>query len=447
MPIGDDDRHSNVDNGNGKGNQAPRERERLALIRGTQSTDVAVVGAGPYGLSVAAHLRGADIEARVFGEPMAGWRHHMPKGMYLKSTFDASSLSAPAPGSSLADYCAATGTRALDERHPVPLDMFIDYGLWFQDRHVKDVERLEVRRVAAVPGGFRISLSDGEDFSARTVVIAAGQVSFAYLPDELHGLVDRTAALAAPVSHACEHADFSRFAGRSVAVICAGQSALESATLLREAGAEVHVLIRGRNILWGGPPGDTQDHLLRRIAKPASPLGPGWSLLLLSRAPELVAYLPAHTRRFLVRTVLGPSGAWWLRDRFERRINVATETVVEAARLSNGKVSLHLRGASKASSTLAVDHVVAATGYKVNLDAVQLLDSPLRQRVARVNGSFAPRLSHSFESSVPGLYFTGLSAAATFGPVLRFVCGSGFTARTIHKALTGLRSSRAARRR
>jgi hypothetical protein len=423
MPIADDRRRSRA----GNPDPRPAENSRPALLRRTQSSDVVVIGAGPYGLSVAAHLLEAGKDVRVFGEPMAGWRDHMPKGMYLKSTVDASGLSAPGGRSALTDYWAETGGPALDEWHPVPIDMFVGYGQWFQQRYVKDVERLHVRRVAALPGGFRVSLASGEDLSARTVVVASGHFGYAHSPDALRAIAREF------VSHASDHADLSGFSGRTVAVIGAGQSALESAVLLREAGAEVHLLVRGTSILWGNPPGAYAGPL-GRIGKPNSPLGPGWSLFALSRAPELVRYLPAEARLFLMRNILGPSGAWWLRDRF-KRLTIALETTVEAARLSNGKIALQLITIAGARSTLAVDHVVAATGYKVDLGALRFLDPGLRLRLARVRGTEAPRLSPSFESSIPGLYFTGLSAAPTFGPLMRFVCGADFAARTIRRAV------------
>lgn len=420
MPIADNRRHSRADS-------RPAENSRPALLRRTQSSDVVVVGAGPYGLSVAAHLLDAGKEVRVFGEPMAGWRHHMPKGMYLKSTVDASRLSSPGGRSALTDYWAEIGAAALDQWHPVPIDMFVDYGQWFQQRYVKDVERQHVRRIAALPGGFRISLASGEDLSARRVVVAIGHFGYARSPDALRALPPEL------VSHASDHADLSRFSGQTVAVIGAGQSALESAVLLREAGAEVHLLVRGPSILWGNPPGAYAGPL-GPLGKPNSPLGPGWSLFALSRAPELVRYLPAETRLFLVRNILGPSGAWWLRDRFQR-LTTALETSVEAARPSNGKVALQLVTSAGARSTLAVDHVIAATGYRVALGALPFLDPGIRLRLARVRGTEAPRLSASFESSVPGLYFTGLTAAPTFGPLMRFVCGADFAARTIGRAV------------
>lgn len=407
----------------------------LRFFQGTQSVDVAVVGAGPYGLSIAAHLLDAKIDALACGEPMAGWRHHMPKGMYLKSTFDASSLSAPRPGSSLADYCADLGIPIPDERHPVSLEMFVNYGLWFQRRQVAELARVAIQDVAAVPGGFRLSLSDGERIFAKRVIIACGHVGYAHMPNRLRGVANEDAA--ERITHASRHADLSGFAGRSVAVIGAGQSALESAVLLREAGAEVHLLARRPYLVWGTPPAAAGRSLLRPMLKPDSPLGPGWSLFTLSRVPELVPYLPKSVRLFLMRTVLGPSGAWWLRSRLDQTINVALETVVEDVAMAHGKVVLGLRARSGAKSTLAVDHVIAATGYRVDLDALRFLDPVLRTKLARIEGTAAPRLSRSFESSVPGLYFTGLTAAPTFGSLMRFVCGTDFTARTIRRALAG----------
>jgi len=417
--------------------QLQPSKNGLRFFRGIPSVDVAIVGAGPYGLSIAAHLLDAKIDVLVCGEPMAGWRYHMPRGMYLKSTFDASSLSAPMPGSSLADYCAASGIPIPDALHPVPLDMFVDYGLWFQRRQVADIARVEIQSVAATPSGFRVALLDGEEILAKTVIVATGHVGYAYMPSQLRALADEGTGDAGRVSHACTHADLSEFAGRSVAVIGAGQSALESAVLLREAGAEVHLLVRRPYLVWGSPPMAPGSSPIRPMLKPESPLGPGWSLFMLSRAPELVAYLPKSVRLFLTRTVLGPSGAWWLRSRLDQKINVALETVVEEATSSNDKVVLQLRTIAGARSTLAVDHVIAATGYRIDLDTLRFLDPALRAGIARIPGTSAPRLSRSFESSVRGLYLTGLTAAPTFGTLMRFVCGTEFTARTVRRALSG----------
>jgi FAD-dependent urate hydroxylase len=80
---------------------------------------------------------------------------------------------------------------------------------------------------------------------------------------------------------------------------------------------------------------------------------------------------------------------------------------------------------------IEVDHVIAATGYRVDLDRLSILSTETRQRIQLTGGS--PALSANFESSVPGLYFVGLAAANVFGPFLRFACGAGFAARRLAK--------------
>ncbi|KQV12122.1 MULTISPECIES: FAD-dependent oxidoreductase [unclassified Kitasatospora] len=390
---------------------------------------VAIVGAGPYGLSVAAHLKALGVPVRVFGVPMGSWRTRMPAGMFLKSTPRASAISDPAGRLTLNDFRAAEGLAWVGDRYAVPLDEFIRYGEWFQGRCVPEVERAAVVRITPTPDGYRLALDTGEAFTARTAVLAGGFPPYATVPAELWPLVG--AGLA---SHTSEHADLRKFAGQRVAVIGAGQSALESATLMHEAGAQPILVARTRQLLFGSPP-ETDRGGERpwpeRLAKPASPLGPGWSFTAFSRATGAFRYLPDRTRAHLVRTVLGPSGGWWLQDRMQGRFPVLTGHEVASAEAAGGRVRLRLRGPT---DVLEVDQVLAATGYRVDVERLDYLDPGLRRAVARRNAG-APRLSSSFESSVPGLYFTGLSAANTFGPLMRFVCGTGFASRRISRAI------------
>ena len=97
------------------------------------------------------------------------------------------------------------------------------------------------------------------------------------------------------------------------------------------------------------------------------------------------------------------------------------------------RVHLNVRSADGASREIVTEHIIAATGYKVDLDRLKFLNSEIRSKVKTINGS--PVLSSSFESSVPGLYFAGVAAANSFGPVMRFAFGAGFAARTITRAL------------
>ncbi|MFE5907703.1 FAD-dependent oxidoreductase [Streptomyces wedmorensis] len=396
---------------------------------------VVVVGAGPYGLATAAWLAAADVTTRVFGEPMESWRAHMPDGMFLKSVPTASSISAPEGGHRFADFRAARGGPPVGDTYPIPVEEFIAYGRWFQERRVPDVERTAVRDVRAADGGFGVTLDSGEEITAAAVVMASGLAPYAYRPPDLSPLFP--AGLA---SHACDHADLSRFAGRRVAVVGAGQSALESAALLHESGARPTVIARTSSLLFGTPPRtDLPEDRPRatRLVKPASPLGPGWSHAAVSRGAGAYRRLPLPVRNHFLRTVLGPSGAWWLRDRVDGRFPVLCERRVTSARRrdDDGTVRLELTDATgRTAETLDVDHVLTATGYRVDVDRLAVLEPTLRQAV-RTHPAGPPVLSAGFESSVPGLYFTSLAAAPTFGPLLRFVCGTDFAARRVAGAV------------
>ncbi|MEU2420967.1 FAD-dependent oxidoreductase [Streptomyces sp. NPDC007851] len=413
--------------------QRPAQKQALA---GRGRPPVVVVGAGPYGLSVAAHLRAAGVPVRIFGEVMGSWRHAMATGMFLKSTPDATDLSAPEPGGRLADFRRVHGEPELTELTPIPCDVFVRYGQWFQKRYVGEVEPARVTSVerAASGAGFAVRADDGQETAASGVVVATGLNGLAYVPAELRHLAPEGPGPSAAVSHTSHHTDLSVYAGRRVAVVGGGQSALESAALLHEAGAEAQVLVRERTVLWGMPP-DLGRPWTQRLAKPASPLGTGWVLAAVCATPGGVRWLPAPARLLLFRRALGPSGGWWLRDRVTGVVPVHTSRRVTAAAVRGPEVHLDVAGPRGRRETLAVDHVLAATGYRLDLDALPYLSPTVRRAVACVPGSRAPALRGTFESSVPGLYFTGSLAAPMFGPMMRFVAGTEFAATRIARHL------------
>ena len=399
----------------------------------TTHTPAVVIGAGPYGLSVAAHLSARGSQPRVFGEVMSSWRSHMPAGMYLKSTPDASSLSAAKPGYQLADYCTSQGIRPLQDASDdiIPIELFTRYGQWFQEQLVPQVEQSVVTHVERAGNGFVVTLDTGEEILTPTVVVATGVSHVDYVPDELAALAPGgQPSPDAAVSHTSQHSSLTGFRDRRVAVIGAGQSALESAALLHEAGADVTVLVR-RTARFGTPP-EHPTGLAGRLPQPHSPLGPTWRIYPFSHAPGYFHYLPEQTRLNLVRRVLGPLGAWWLRDRVAGVLPVLNQHAVRQASLDSGGVLLSTTCSDGQHAELRVDHVLAATGYRIDLAKLGFLETGLQQRI-RLTGSF-PALSRSFESSVRGLHFVGLPAAATFGPVMRFVCGAGFAARRVASA-------------
>jgi cation diffusion facilitator CzcD-associated flavoprotein CzcO len=154
-----------------------------------------VVGAGPYGLSIAAHLQAWGAPVRIFSDVMASWRNMMPAGMCLKSAPWASSLGAPRPGLTLSDFESATGVPQLREDQVVPVEQFIRYGEWFAGQLSPGVETGIVRQIDQRGGGYLVSLDSGEVIEARSVVLANGLAGFAHVPAKLAALTS-----GAPVS-------------------------------------------------------------------------------------------------------------------------------------------------------------------------------------------------------------------------------------------------------
>jgi cation diffusion facilitator CzcD-associated flavoprotein CzcO len=250
-------------------------------------------------------------------------------------------------------------------------------------------------------------------------------VNYRYIPPELRELP--TSA----ISHSADHRDFGRLAGKKIAVVGRGQSALESAALLHEHGAIPTVVARKPSILWIEPPGTRPSSLRALIPTPTSGIGAGYRTWVYAELPRVFYALPEAIRIQLVQEVLGPSGAWWLRDRIEGQVPVLLNHSIRGATTENGKVRLELAADGDGERELFVDAVVAATGYKVDLARLPFLGPELQKDIRSVGG--APVLSSCFESSVPGLYFIGLSAANSMGPVMRFVYGSRYAARRVTK--------------
>jgi FAD-dependent urate hydroxylase len=391
--------------------------------------DVAIIGAGPYGLSVAAHLRAAGVDYRHFGIPMRLWQGAMPRGMFLKSQGFASNLSDPVGAHTLEAFCQATGRPYASYGLPVPLDTFISYGQWFQSGLGLAIEEVLVTDMDQRADGFELSLGDLERVVARRVIVAIGVEHFAYMPEPLSELP------ADLCTHSSAHTDLAAFRGREVIVVGAGQSALESAALLHENGAVVRVLARRGELAWNGEPLAPDRPLLRRLREPEAGLGSGWGTWFYSNHPDLYRHLPQGTRVYRARSALGPAGACWLRARVEGQFPVLTSQTVTSAEPREGRVRLGVTTPGGTSREVEADHVIAATGYRTDLTRLQFLPGAIRSKLRTLAGS--PVVGRDYESSVAGLSFVGPAVAPTFGPVMRFVFGSAHAAPAVTRPLTG----------
>jgi FAD-dependent urate hydroxylase len=350
--------------------------------------DVAIVGAGPYGLSLAAHLRDNDISFRVFGSPMDAWLTRMPLGMYLKSEACASSLSDPAGVSSLERFFRSHRMHYQSYGVPVPLDLFIRYGLDFQRSLVPNVENTKVIGLEQHDEGFHLRLETTELVRARNVVVAVGLTYFEQFPLTLRGLP------AEYVTHSSRHTDLSVFRGREVVVVGGGQSALEAAALLSENGADVRVLVRRPAVAWNPLPDAGRRTFRQRVRRPPSGLGTGWRTFFFAEMPALFNHLPQELRVRVVDKALGPAGAWWLRGRVEGQVPILTGHMVSHAAIANGRVRLRVNQPDRNDGEIFADHVIAATGFRVNLESISFLDRSLLTRVRRVR--YGPALASSF---------------------------------------------------
>jgi FAD-dependent urate hydroxylase len=384
--------------------------------------DIAIVGAGPYGLSAAAHLHAANgLDIRVFGEPMSFWEKHMPQWMLLRSPLAGSHLSDPDRALTLEAYQAASGNAITA---PLPLCRFIDYGRWFQSRAVPDTDPRKVARVERNGSGFQLTTEDGEVWKARRVIIAAGIETFAWRPEQFRHLPEELA------SHSCDHRDLSHFAGKKVAVIGAGQSALESGALLHEAGGEVEIIVRAPLVrwLWRQEWFHTFKPVARLLYAPPDVGQAGLSHLV--ARPNLFRRLPRSIQDRWGKRAIRPAGAAWLHPRCQP-IRITTGRFVASAAARGGRLTLTFNDGGSRD----VDHLLQATGYRVDIAGYPFLASSLLKTVDRVNGY--PRLNDRFESSVPGLHFLGAPAAWSFGPLMRFVAGADFASRNLSRGILG----------
>jgi hypothetical protein len=380
--------------------------------------DAVVIGAGPYGLAAVAQLRHAGAEVRAFGVPMSFWMRHMPKGMRLRSPWGASHIGDSSAAPTLDEFERIRGS-AIDR--PIPLDDFIAYGKWVQGRSASGTDPRRITDLQPTGAGFRVLVDDGETIECPRVIVAVGISDFAWRPPEFDALPPSHA------SHACDHADLSTFAGRRVAILGGGQSALESAALLREAGADVEVILRSPAMRWVGRA--TREGILGLLLFDRTDVGPAMVSHVVAR-PGLYRRLSPQTQHELSRRSLTAGAATWLRPRLHALPITLGRRVSTVARL-NGHVRLTLDDGTDRT----LDHVLLATGYRVDLKRIGFLGPEVLANV-RCDAGY-PVLDDGFQSTIPGLHFIGATAVGSFGPLVRFVSGTRYTAKTLAGAIAG----------
>jgi cation diffusion facilitator CzcD-associated flavoprotein CzcO len=360
---------------------------------------------------------------------MSNWRKRMPKGMHLKSDGFASSLFDPGRQFTLAKYCADKGLPYQDLGLPVPLETFWSYGLAFQGQLVPSLDTRSVTRLERAADGFSLTMSDGAVVRAKRVIVATGISYYQHLPSELEGLpIERC-------SHAADNNELGGFKGKEVVVLGRGASATDIAALLWDQGARVQIVSRQPidfNIKG------MQRTLWQRMREPNFGLGPSFRSAVYTLFPNLFRLLPLRLRQRIVKRHLGPSAVYFIRDKLEANVPMLSGYELKGAQVVGERIELRFVHGDGGELNLSADHVIAGTGYKVDLQRLPFLDDALRSQIRQEGTS--PALSANFESSVRGLYFVGVASAATFGPLTRFAHGAGYTARRLSAHLRRGRS-------
>jgi len=387
---------------------------------------IAIVGSGPYGLSLAAQLNPMKTDFRIFGPCMETWDKHMPPNMLLKSEGFASDLYAPGEGYPLRRFCRERGIAYEDVGIPVHRRTFVDYGREFQRRLVPQLEQIMIKRLSQARGGFELETSDGQTLNARRVVLAVGITHFAYLPSILRGFSSEV------VSHSYDHSDLGKFQGKRVLVIGAGASAVDIAIDLKKAGAAPELMARASRIMFHEPPVEPRAWN-ERLSKPRSTVGLGWRSKLAVDLPLVFHALPERLRHRTVARHLGPAPGWTARPEFEGHIPAHLGCQLEQVTETGSQLRVSYRDSTGAKREIDTDHIIGATGYRPAFKALQFLDEALANKVKTADGT--PDLDRNFCTTVPGLYMVGLASANNFGPVCRFACGAQFTTKRLARHL------------
>jgi FAD-dependent urate hydroxylase len=363
----------------------------------TANVDLLIIGAGPFGLSLAAQVAHDQVDHLVVGTPMGFWESHMPDGMYLRSECDWHLD--PIDIDTIDAYLASQRLTPADVL-PLSLSFYLRYARWFQQQ--KQIAPLDVRvhRLDKIDGQFVARLADEQQIRARKVVLALGFEYFRHVPDDLLALLPP-----GRYSHTCDAVDLTPFRGKRVLIVGGRQSAFEWAALLLEQGASsVHLSHR-----HASPSYEIADWTWVNAPVAAMVDDPGW-----------FRGLPGSDREAVIQRMWGEGRLKvepWLAPRLASdAVTILPHTrLIGCSELPSGELSVRLDD----GQSFSVDHIILATGYKVQLERIPLLaQGNLLPELETRNGF--PTLDMHFQTSLPGLYVTSMAASQDFGPFFGF---------------------------
>ncbi|QFT88168.1 Thioredoxin reductase [Bacillus sp. THAF10] len=360
--------------------------------------DVIIIGAGPFGISLASHVVSHELSYKLFGYPMDFWKNQMPQDMFIRTPHEFVSLSDAKDEWTVQNFAKETGTELVT---PLPRPVFVAYANWFAKKSGIEFTNEKVKLVHNNGNYYEVISESGDRYLTKNVIVATGVEHYQYLPNFLKDLPSHY------VSHTSGYTDFSRFKDSKVVVMGSGQSAWEAAGLLHREGAEVELVYRKEQPNYAGS--RENEIALRDLGDvfyslPLEEKKAGWG-----QSPGSVA----HFLKPYVEGIVPQSPGVEM---------VKVEPVNEAEiriLLSNGEEKI-------------ANYLIAATGFHINIDRVPFFKEDLLNSIKREEGyaSF-PMLNESFMSNLPGLYFAGPLSSHSHGPTFRFILGLRKTAFSI----------------
>jgi len=361
-------------------------------------TNLLIIGAGPFGLAIAARAAHKRVEHLVVGKPMEFWRGNMPQGMFLRSACDWHLD--PQNVHTIEAYLEEQNKKPGDVE-PLSLEFYLSYVDWFQQKKNIEPRPVYIERLDSTENNlFQATTTDGDLINAKRVVLAPGFKHFANVPDELRAKLPE-----ASFKHTCDFVDFTNARNKRYLIIGGRQSAYEWAALLLESGAAaVHLSHRHPS-----PEFDVAEWAWVNVIVDAMADDPSW----FRRLPQTEK--DAINRRLWAegRLKLEP----WLAPRLQdNRLTVWPNTELAACtQHANGGLAATLTN----GETFNVDQVVLATGYKVNIARLPYLAAGNLLNQLETRNDF-PVLNDHFETSIPGLFITSMPAGQDFGPFFGF---------------------------